>query len=236
MQIFRIWLIFFDFLKGWKCLKNTIKQFQEVSKIWDSLRSNPKNIYLHKRHLTFFFWNILNFQRFEFLIFFFKLTGFLKKISQKDAFLLAENSNCCLLRNLPKLFYDRRNGLFEALRSSINQRHDRKMEYDRNTRGEIGKNAGGCSAWIFSRNKEEDDDKAKVGKRSRFLAHLTIINAWLAFSLDEPKPNHHSMEHAHAQKNSRPTIWYHTTTKNYLGSQKYFSSYFGYETKNSPQK
>ena len=101
---------------------------------------------------------------------------------------------------------------------------------------EIGKNAGGCSAWIFSRNKEEDDDKAKVGKRSRFLAHLTIINAWLAFSLDEPKPNHHSMEHAHAQKNSRPTIWYHTTTKNYLGSQKYFSSYFGYETKNSPQK
>lgn len=56
---------------------------------------------------------------------------------------------------------------------------------------EIGKNAGGCSAWIFSRNKEEDDDKAKVGKRSRFLAHLTIINAWLAFSLDEPKPNHH---------------------------------------------
>ena len=39
--------------------------------------------------------------------------------------------------------------------------------------------------------KEEDDDKAKVGKRSRFLAHLTIINAWLAFSLDEPKPNHH---------------------------------------------
>ena len=76
---------------------------------------------------------------------------------------------------------------------------------------EIGKNAGGCSAWIFSRNKEEDDDKAKVGKRSRFLAHLTIINAWLAFS-DEPKLNHTIHGTCPCTKKDIPDQ--HNTTKN----------------------
>ena len=78
MQIFRIRLIFFRFFEGLEmfekynqAISGSFKdlRFSNPTKMYKN-RSNPKNIYLHKRHLTFFFWNILNFQRFEFLIFF----------------------------------------------------------------------------------------------------------------------------------------------------------------------